>query len=163
MLLYLDQRKNTKMKTINAKQLKTMFKYATENIVANYEYIDELNIFPVPDGDTGTNMKITISGAYNQISNLTTDDISVITKVFSQGLLLNAHGNSGVILSQIFKGFSLQFKQNTLEITIDDMISALASAKETAYQSVSSPIEGTISTIIREVSEKLANKKGSFT
>lgn len=151
------------MKTINAQQLKTMLKYATDNIVANYEYIDELNIFPVPDGDTGTNMKITITGAYNEIANLATNDLSVITKVFSQGLLLNAHGNSGVILSQIFKGFSLQFKQNDLELSINDMISALAKAKESAYKAVSSPVEGTILTIIREVADKLVSKTRPFT
>lgn len=151
------------MKTINAQQLKTMLKYATDNIVAYCEYIDELNIFPVPDGDTGTNMKITITGAYNEIANLATNDLSVLTKTFSHGLLLNAHGNSGVILSQIFKGFSLQFMQNDLEMSIDDMIGALAKAKESAYKAVSFPVEGTILTVIREVADKLVNKKRSFT
>lgn len=150
------------MISLNAKTLKIMFNNGTKFIENNFEYIDQLNVFPVPDGDTGTNLKITTSGGYETIANLDTTDLSLLSKTFARGLLMNARGNSGVILSQIFKGFASAFKPEQKEASITDLIAAFKSATDFAYKSVATPIEGTILTVIRVVSEKLSSASGRF-
>lgn len=150
------------MTSLNAKTLKAMLQNGTQFVSNNFEYIDELNVFPVPDGDTGTNLKITTSGAWEAISDLETDDVSVLSQAFARGLLMNARGNSGVILSQIFKGFSSGFNAGQKEISLTDLIKAFASAKDFAYRSVATPVEGTILTVIRVTSEKLNEANGRF-
>ena len=120
--------------------------------------INALNVFPVPDGDTGSNMAMTIMAAKSELEKTEkVNDISVISKLISQNMLLGARGNSGVILSQIFKGFSKSF-QDKKEVTIIDMVEAFSIAAKTAYSAVLKPVEGTILTVIRQVSEDLKEK-----
>lgn len=120
--------------------------------------INALNVFPVPDGDTGSNMAMTIMAAKIELEKTEkVNDISVISKLISQNMLLGARGNSGVILSQIFKGFSKSF-QDKKEVTIIDMVEAFSIAAKTAYSAVLKPVEGTILTVIRQVSEDLKEK-----
>lgn len=142
---------------IDKKTLKKMFEYGSLMIESEYEYINELNVFPVPDGDTGTNMKITTTNAFAEISNKEFKSIYELAKSFSRSLLMNARGNSGVILSQIIKGFVSGFKPEQNSIGIMDLKIAFSNAKKIAYESVSNPVEGTILTVIRMVSEELLN------
>lgn len=150
------------MTNINSTTLKQMLIRGSELISNNYEYIDELNVFPVPDGDTGTNMKITVMGAVDTIVNEEFAEPYNLAKTYARGLLMNARGNSGVILSQIFKGFANGLVQGQNELTISDFVKAMASAKIAAYKSVATPVEGTILTVIRVVSEKLLENSGAF-
>jgi len=150
------------MISLNTKQLKHTFKKGTQIIENNFEYMNELNVFPVPDGDTGTNLKITTSGAYEAISDFDGEDLSTLTKTFARGLLMNARGNSGVIFSQIFKGFSSVCKPEQKELSLSDLVKAFKAAKEFAYRSVATPIEGTILTVIRVTAEKLIEADGTF-
>jgi DAK2 domain fusion protein YloV len=147
------------MLTLNASKLKEMFVAGGKAIESEYEYINELNVFPVPDGDTGTNMMITINGAIEAINNIDYTDIQLLGKHFSRGLLMNARGNSGVIFSQIIKGFTSVFKEGKNEIGIVDFVNAFTAAKNTAYAAVASPVEGTILTVIRVTAEKLSKKR----
>lgn len=126
------------------------------NLYNNYPEVDALNVFPVPDGDTGTNMNLTISSGAKEIA--TRNDASVydVAKAFSHGLLMGARGNSGVILSQIFRGFAQGLK-GKIEATAQDISDALLMGKEVAYKAVMRPVEGTILTVIRESSQALAD------
>jgi DAK2 domain fusion protein YloV len=146
------------MLTINAAKLKEMLIAGGKAIESEHEYINELNVFPVPDGDTGTNMMITINGAIETINNIDYTDIHLLGKHFSRGLLMNARGNSGVIFSQIIKGFTSVLKEGNNEIGIVDFINAFTAAKNTAYAAVATPVEGTILTVIRITAEKLLQK-----
>lgn len=146
------------MKLINVQKMKDMFRLGTEEIAKNYKHINDLNVFPVPDGDTGTNMKITTSGAFNDILNFQTQDISSLGKAFSRALLMNARGNSGVIMSQIIKGFITPFIEGKDCVTIEELKECFIQAKIVAYESVSNPIEGTILTVIRVTSEKVSGR-----
>lgn len=150
------------MTKINIQQLKKMFTLGAEAISDEYEYINELNIFPVPDGDTGSNMKITTEGAVNTVKDTEFTDLFVFGKQFSRALLMNARGNSGVIFSQIIKGFVSVFKEGSKELGISDFIEALIKAKEIAYKSVANPVEGTILTVIRVTSEKIYAKRTTY-
>ncbi|MBQ0045611.1 MAG: DAK2 domain-containing protein [Mycoplasma sp.] len=150
------------MTSLNALMLKTLLHNGVTFVGNNFEYIDELNVFPVPDGDTGTNLKITTEGAWEAIKDLETDDLANLTKTFARGLLMNARGNSGVILSQIFKGFSSVFSAGQKEASLSDLTKAFVAAKEFAYKSVATPVEGTILTVIRVTAEKLNESTGKF-
>ena len=150
------------MKYLTTQQLKSMFISGVKEVEKQYKYIDQLNVFPIPDGDTGTNLKITLNGACKNIETLTQDNISVLTKSFANGLLMNARGNSGVIFSQIFYGLANSFSKLEDKVEISDFVSGFASASIYAYKSVSNPVEGTILTIIRLVSKKLDEMKTNF-
>lgn len=102
------------MNTLNMDDLKWMFISGANNLSNNYKEVDALNVFPIPDGDTGTNMMMTIQSGINEIQSVEEDSVGVLATTFSKGLLLGARGNSGVILSQIFKGFgdAIKEKQN---------------------------------------------------
>ncbi len=150
------------MTSLNTKLLKAMLHNGVTYVSNNFEYIDQLNVFPVPDGDTGTNLKITTEGAWEAINDLETEDVSLLSKAFARGLLMNARGNSGVILSQIFKGFSAAFNPEQKEISLSDLTKAFVNAKEYAYRSVATPVEGTILTVIRVTAEKLVEATGKF-
>lgn len=113
-----------------------------------------MNVFPVPDGDTGSNMGATVEYAAGEVKKLDTENIGEVAAKFSRGMLLGARGNSGVILSQIFKGFAVAL-EGKAHATQFDMVNAFASAKEYAYKSVMKPVEGTILTVIRMVDEDL--------
>ena len=132
------------------------------SIANEFEYINQLNIFPVPDGDTGSNMKITTEGASNSIKNTNFNDLATLGKTYSRALLMNARGNSGVIFSQIMKGFVSSFKPQSNEITLEELNNAFTAAKEQAYKTLSSPIEGTILTVIRMTAKKKKKKTTSI-
>ena len=144
------------VKTIDANMLKNMFLAGAKRIESKKEWINELNVFPVPDGDTGTNMTMTIMSAAREVSALTDPDMESLSKAISQGALRGARGNSGVILSQLFRGFTRPIKD---EKVIDSVIAAEAfkKASETAYKAVMKPKEGTILTVARGMAEKAAD------
>ncbi|WP_438341448.1 DAK2 domain-containing protein [Mycoplasma sp. 3341] len=146
------------MKTINGKDWKYAVISAANNLSNNKNQVDALNVFPVPDGDTGTNMNATIQEARNalmQIDDSQCQELSYVANLVAQNMLMGARGNSGVILSQIFRGFANEFK-NKKQATASEVVQAFKSAKETAYKAVLKPVEGTILTVIRETSEQLA-------
>ncbi len=118
----------------------------------NKELVNALNVFPVPDGDTGTNMYLTISQAVENISKLENSDISNLVKTVSKGCLMGARGNSGVILSQIFRGFASSLHGKD-QISVKEFADALMMSKTTAYKAVLKPVEGTILTVIREIAD----------
>ncbi len=143
------------MKTIDANTLKAMFLSAANHLYNHYPEIDQLNVFPVPDGDTGMNMNLTVTSGAKEIANRPDqDDIFSLASSFSRGLLMGARGNSGVITSQIFRGFakSLEGKKN---LNAKALAQAFDSAREVAYKAVMKPVEGTILTVIRESSAAL--------
>lgn len=125
-----------------------------QNLKNNYAEIDSLNVFPVPDGDTGTNMKMTIEGGINEIYNLHDTSIQEVSKKLSRGMLMGARGNSGVILSQLFRGVAKGF-EGFVEVDAIRLAKAFASGVEQAYKAVMKPVEGTILTVAREASEKM--------
>ncbi len=139
--------------TMNAELLAKMFLAGAANIEAKKEYINELNVFPVPDGDTGTNMSLTIMAAAKEVSALEDIQMDTLAKAISSGSLRGARGNSGVILSQLFRGFTKAIKE-TEEIDVPALANALDKARETAYKAVMKPKEGTILTVARGLAEK---------
>jgi len=138
---------------IDAAMLKKMFMAGAKRLDANKDYINELNVFPVPDGDTGTNMTMTIMSAASEVAAIEEPDMESLSRAFSQGALRGARGNSGVILSQLLRGFARTVKECEY---IDGPIAAEAfkRASETAYKAVMKPKEGTILTVARGMSEK---------
>lgn len=141
---------------IDAKLLSKMFLAGAKNLEVNKEWINELNVFPVPDGDTGTNMTMTIMSAAKEVSALeTVNDINMesLCKAISSGSLRGARGNSGVILSQLLRGFTKTVKASD-EITISMCADACEKAVETAYKAVMKPKEGTILTVAKGAAEK---------
>ena len=142
-------------KTIDAVTLKKAFIAGAKRIESKKDYINELNVFPVPDGDTGTNMTLTIQSAVNEVLQLESPTVSDIAKAISGGSLRGARGNSGVILSQLFRGFSKEVRESN-ELNNEVMARALARGTETAYKAVMKPKEGTILTVARAAAEKAA-------
>lgn len=142
------------MKQIDGQLFKQMIISAANNLYNHYPEIDALNVFPVPDGDTGMNMNLTLSSGAKEVANRNDEDIYAIATAFSKGLLMGARGNSGVITSQIFRGFakSLEGKK---EIKPLDLAEAFVNGKEVAYKAVMRPVEGTILTVVRESSQFL--------
>lgn len=145
--------------TINAKTLRNMFLAGAKNIEAKKEWINELNVFPVPDGDTGTNMTLTIMSAAKEVNALEDTTMEVLAKAISSGSLRGARGNSGVILSQLLRGFTKEIRK-VEEIDIPTMASAFERATETAYKAVMKPKEGTILTVARGAAEKAVELVG---
>ena len=133
--------------------LKKMFLAGAANLDANKEMINELNVFPVPDGDTGTNMTLTIMSAAKEVSALEQTDMKTLAKAISSGSLRGARGNSGVILSQLLRGFTKGIRDFD-EIDVATLAKATVRAKETAYKAVMKPKEGTILTVARGMAEK---------
>lgn len=142
------------MKTINGLTLKEMIISGANNLFNCYPEVDALNVFPVPDGDTGTNMNLTISSGAKEVANRNDNSVYDIANSFSKGLLYGARGNSGVILSQIFRGFSMSLEGKN-KINAIDLAEAFMKGKEVAYKAVMRPVEGTILTVIRESAEVL--------
>lgn len=140
--------------TINAQMFAKMFLAGAKNLEAQKEYINELNVFPVPDGDTGTNMTLTIMSAAKEVSALGEDaDMAAIAKAMSSGSLRGARGNSGVILSQLLRGLCKVVKE-AQEIDVTTLVFAFDKAVETAYKAVMKPKEGTILTVAKGMAEK---------
>ena len=131
--------------TINAEKLSKMFLAGAKNLDAKKEWINELNVFPVPDGDTGTNMTMTIMSAAKEVSSLENPSMEQLAKAISSGSLRGARGNSGVILSQLFRGFCKVIKEYDI-IDVSILCEAIQKAVETAYKAVMKPKEGTILT-----------------
>lgn len=141
------------MNTIDANMLKKMFLSGAQRLDSKKEWINELNVFPVPDGDTGTNMTMTIMSAAREVQAIETPTMENLAKAISQGALRGARGNSGVILSQLFRGFSKEIKEVEI-IDAQILASALERAAETAYKAVMKPKEGTILTVAKGMSTK---------
>ncbi|MDD4154516.1 MAG: DAK2 domain-containing protein [Bacilli bacterium] len=142
------------MKNIDGQLLKQMIISGTNNLYNHYPEIDALNVFPVPDGDTGMNMNLTMSSGMKEIQNRNDTDAYTIAVAFSKGLLMGARGNSGVITSQIFRGFS-QSLEGKKSMNALDLAEAFVNGSEVAYKAVIRPVEGTILTVVRESSKAM--------
>ena len=141
------------IKTIDAKTLARMFLAGARNLEAKKEWINELNVFPVPDGDTGTNMTMTIMSAASEVSALENADMETLAKAISSGSLRGARGNSGVILSQLLRGFTRSVRKSEV-LDASAIAAAMERAVETAYKAVMKPKEGTILTVAKEAALK---------
>ncbi len=142
---------------------KNMILSGAENLRQHAEYVDSLNVFPVPDGDTGTNMNLSMTSGANEVEDKDETHIGTIGKYYSKGLLMGARGNSGVILSQLFRGFSKAI-EGKAEIGAPEFADALEAGVRTAYKAVMKPVEGTILTVAKDssaVAEGAAGKDGS--
>ena len=148
-------------KTINAEVFTEMFLAGAANLEAKKEVINELNVFPVPDGDTGTNMTLTIMSAAKEVGALEKADMKSVSKAISSGSLRGARGNSGVILSQLLRGFTKEIREHQ-EIDVPVLAAACERATATAYKAVMKPKEGTILTVARGLSEKAAELAGTM-
>ena len=139
--------------TISVEMLAKMFLAGAQNIEAKKEYINELNVFPVPDGDTGTNMSMTIMAAAKEVTAISDLSLASLCKAISSGSLRGARGNSGVILSQLLRGFTKSIQEEEV-LDVPAMARAAMRAKETAYKAVMRPKEGTILTVARGMADK---------
>ena len=145
---------------IDAGTLSKMFLAGAKRLEAEKEIINELNVFPVPDGDTGTNMSLTIQSAVKEVEAIGDMNMATLSKAISSGSLRGARGNSGVILSQLFRGFTKIIKESD-ELDMEVFTQALQKAVETAYKAVMKPKEGTILTVAKGVAEKALSVSGS--
>lgn len=141
------------LNTIDAKMLSKMFLAGAKNLEHKKEWINELNVFPVPDGDTGTNMTMTIMSAAKEVAALNDADMKVLAKAISSGSLRGARGNSGVILSQLLRGLTKSISEYD-EVTVEGFAIAFEKAVETAYKAVMKPKEGTILTVAKGAADK---------
>ncbi len=145
------------LKKLNGEQFRELLTNGALNLKANYEEVDSLNVFPVPDGDTGTNMLRTISGGVSALNGFDAKDLGEVGKVVSKGMLMSARGNSGVILSQIFRGICKGF-EGKKEVDAVQLAAAFKIGVKQAYGAVVTPVEGTILTVFREATEVAAKK-----
>lgn len=139
--------------TINAGMVKNAFLAGAKGLAAKKEWINELNVFPVPDGDTGTNMTLTIMAAAKEVAGLENPSMDQLAKAISSGSLRGARGNSGVILSQLLRGFTKEIK-TVDEIDVTTLANAMMRGTETAYKAVMKPKEGTILTVAKGMADK---------
>lgn len=152
------------MNKIDVNMLYKMFEQGILNLNINKERVNSLNVFPVPDGDTGTNMSMTVTSAFEEVKKAQPKSIPELTKLMSKGCLMSARGNSGVILSQIFRGFA-DASQNVEQYDVEAMANAFVEAARVAYKAVLKPVEGTILTVIKEMaikSKSIAKKSKTF-
>ena len=145
------------MSNINASKFQEMVQAAASRLNEQAEYVNSLNVFPVPDGDTGTNMGMTITNGAKDVASKPADTVGQVAQILSKGLLMGARGNSGVILSQLFRGFA-QYVKDYEEIDGIHLAAALQNGVEVAYKAVMKPVEGTILTVSRGAAE-LAKRK----
>lgn len=136
------------VKAINGGQFQAMVQVGANRLNQNAEYVNSLNVFPVPDGDTGTNMDLSMTSGAKAVREATTEHVGELSAILSKGLLMGARGNSGVILSQLFRGFSKKIESKEV-LTGKDLADALKNGVETAYKAVMKPVEGTILTVSR--------------
>jgi DAK2 domain fusion protein YloV len=146
-----------KVTEISASQFQEMVQAGANRLQTNAEYVNSLNVFPVPDGDTGTNMNLSMTSGAKAVVDSTSDKVGELANVLSKGLLMGARGNSGVILSQLFRGFSKQIP-TVEQLNAQDLAAAFTRGVETAYKAVMKPVEGTILTVAREAA-KAGEKK----
>ncbi len=141
------------IKRIDGKLFADMVIQGANNLTKNVKFVDSLNVFPVPDGDTGTNMNLSITSGSKEVKEKPNSHVGKVGQSFAKGLLMGARGNSGVILSQLFRGFSKSIESKDT-ISTTDFALALEAGVETAYKAVMKPIEGTILTVARETAKK---------
>lgn len=141
------------IKVLDGKRFAEMVIQGANHLSANAKLVDALNVFPVPDGDTGTNMNLSITSGAKEVKNNVQPHIGKVGMALSKGLLMGARGNSGVILSQLFRGFSKSIEQRP-EISGKEFAAALTSGVETAYKAVMKPVEGTILTVAKDTAKK---------
>lgn len=142
---------------INGKLFADMIIQGAQNLSNNADLVDSLNVYPVPDGDTGTNMNLTITSGREEVENNLSQNIGELGKTFSKGLLMGARGNSGVILSQLFRGFCKNIETEA-EITAQQLAASLQAGVETAYKAVMKPVEGTILTVAKDAAQAAVDK-----
>ncbi|MCU5745756.1 DAK2 domain-containing protein [Staphylococcus sp. SQ8-PEA] len=147
---------------IDGKMFARMIQQGAQNLSNNADLIDSLNVYPVPDGDTGTNMNLTMSSGKEAVANQGNIHIGEVGAVFSKGLLMGARGNSGVILSQIFRGFCKQI-EDLETIDISNLADAIQAGADTAYQAIIQPVEGTILTVAKDMAKAATQLKQSVT
>lgn len=148
---------------ISGTLFKKMVTNGAVNLKNNHKEIDHLNVFPVPDGDTGTNMQMTMMAGIKEVNLLDSQSIIDISKILSRGLLMGARGNSGVILSQFFRGvYSEIAKIDNGSATVQEFIQALVGGYQMAYRAVMDPVEGTILTVVRESAEKVLREQSNL-
>ncbi|MEK4522632.1 DAK2 domain-containing protein [Psychrobacillus sp. FSL W7-1493] len=150
------------MKSINGNQFADMVKMGAHHLFQNADYVDALNVFPVPDGDTGTNMNLSMTSGAKETAAHTSEHIGKTAQALSKGLLMGARGNSGVILSQLFRGFGKSIEQHA---TLDakQFAQALQYGVETAYKAVMKPVEGTILTVAKDSAKKAVEASETIT
>lgn len=146
---------------ISASQFQEMVQAGANRLQVNAEYVNSLNVFPVPDGDTGTNMNLSMTSGAKAVVDSTSEKVGELAAMLSKGLLMGARGNSGVILSQLFRGFSKQIP-DVVSLNASDLAAAFTHGVETAYKAVMKPVEGTILTVAREAA-KAGEKKAKST
>ncbi|PKR78580.1 hypothetical protein CEY16_02150 [Halalkalibacillus sediminis] len=137
---------------LKGSQFAEMILLGAHHLSNQAQMIDSLNVFPVPDGDTGTNMNLTMTSGAKEIENVSSDHVGNVANSFAKGLLMGARGNSGVILSQLFRGFSKQV-QDLETIEVNDLAAALDAGVQTAYKAVMKPVEGTILTVAKDAAK----------
>ncbi len=147
---------NLKITSVNGQTMKKLTEAALLWLKSNQQIVNSLNVFPVPDGDTGTNMLLTMQAAHNEVLNSTEENIGKITKDIAQGALMGARGNSGVILSQIWRGFSRGLDSLPV-MDATALVNALVESRNTAYKGVVRPVEGTILTVINDIAVAARN------
>jgi hypothetical protein len=147
-------------KPIDGQAYKRLIDAGVTWLRTNQQVVNSLNVFPVPDGDTGTNMVLTLNSAWNEIKDLGTKSISEMAAAVSKGALMGARGNSGVITSQILRGFSRGVHEKAV-LDADTLVKAFGEARDTAYKGVVKPVEGTILTVIKEVANATEAALGS--
>ncbi len=140
------------MRLLTGQMFKKMIQLAEKHLLNNKDKINDLNVFPVPDGDTGTNMSLTMTSGLKEVNQISSESISDVASAFSKGLLMGARGNSGVILSQIFRGFSSGLSGKE-EVTPEELTEAFSKGVTMAYQAVTNPVEGTILTVVKDAAE----------
>ncbi|MEK4148419.1 DAK2 domain-containing protein [Robertmurraya sp. FSL W8-0741] len=141
------------MKTLDGKRFAEMVAVGANHLSTNAKYVDALNVFPVPDGDTGTNMNLSMTSGAKEVRNNVQDHIGRVGLALSKGLLMGARGNSGVILSQLFRGFSKYVEQKS-EINASEFAQAFEAGVQTAYKAVMKPVEGTILTVAKDAAKR---------
>lgn len=149
------------IKKINSRQFQAMVQAGATRLDQNAEYVNSLNVFPVPDGDTGTNMNLSMTSGAKAVTSSTSEHVGELAQALSKGLLMGARGNSGVILSQLFRGFGKEIQEQE-ELDAKHLAKAFANGVETAYKAVMKPVEGTILTVARE-SARAGMKKADTT
>ena len=147
-------------RTIDGQAFKRLVEAGLTWLRTNQQVVNSLNVFPVPDGDTGTNMSLTLQAAWNEVKDLGTNHLGEMAAAFSKGALMGARGNSGVITSQILRGFSRGVHDSAV-LSVDAFAKALGEARDTAYKGVVKPVEGTILTVIKETANAAEAARGS--
>lgn len=142
------------MQSLDGIKFAEMVQMGAHHLYQNANYVDSLNVFPVPDGDTGTNMNLSMTSGAKETEHAASEHIGKTAQALSKGLLMGARGNSGVILSQLFRGFG-KFIEKESTIDAKSFAGAFQAGVDTAYKAVMKPVEGTILTVAREAAKKV--------